>query len=207
MGRQAANKLAYAALQVFAPATWDEEQEQTWTGYVVPEIEGMADEIIEAGTKQMLRRRKRKDGMPSVAEVIEYCEEADRWIKQKQGKENLQIEQPFVPHGAWTGDRKQLADELIRTPLGKQAAKEGWIGVLWDFCRNQQRLPQQGKEVEELKRESKAVDAAYALAVRNASTTDPKQKQFAEMNAKLVAWGDAVMERRRGLEAIALGRR
>lgn len=175
MGRQAANKLAYAALQVFAPATWDEEQEATWTGYVVPEIEGMADEVIEAGTKHMLRRRKRKDGMPSVAECVEYCEEADRWIKQKQGKENLQIEeQPAVGHLEWTADRQKLASDLILCALGKQAAKEGWIKSLWNFARKNGRLPQPN-EIEGCKREHKEFHETYAKLVVDAAKLSPKK--------------------------------
>ena len=51
-------------------------------------------------------------------------------------------------------------------PLGRQAAKEGWIGALHSFARKNSRLPQPGKEIEGCKSAAKGFAEAYAAVVR-----------------------------------------
>jgi hypothetical protein len=51
-----------------------------------------------------------------------------------------------------------LADDLIKTPLGREAAKGGWMLGLHDFARREGRAPQD-REVDQIKREAKEFDA------------------------------------------------
>lgn len=41
----------------------------------------------------------------------------------------------------WSADRVAEADELIRSDIGRQAAHEGWIVALHDYCRENRELP------------------------------------------------------------------
>jgi len=41
----------------------------------------------------------------------------------------------------WSPARIELADKLMDSERGRQAAQEGWIILLHDFCRKEQRLP------------------------------------------------------------------
>lgn len=41
----------------------------------------------------------------------------------------------------WSERRCRLADGLIQCEMGRQAAREDWIWTLWEFCRENERLP------------------------------------------------------------------
>jgi hypothetical protein len=107
------------------------------------------------------------------------------------------VECGVVPYGVspanrdWTTERLKLATELVMTPLGKQAAKEGWVGTLWSFARKNSRLPTQGKEVEDCKRASTGFDEAYAICVR---------QQHNPLMAALERLGAEMLKRRHDLE-------
>jgi len=89
----------------------------------------------------------------------------------------------------WTPSRIANANRLIRSPMGRQAAEEGWIGALWDFARVEERLPQ-GAELSRCKRIAKEADAAAAevyrmtavpALVKLAQSREEKHKRLAEI--------------------------
>lgn len=89
----------------------------------------------------------------------------------------------------WSASRQANANRLIRSPMGQQAAKEGWIGALWDFARVEERLPS-GSEVARCKRVAKEADAAAAsiyrmtavpALVKLAQSREEKQKRLSEI--------------------------
>lgn len=89
----------------------------------------------------------------------------------------------------WTPSRIAAANRLIRSPMGRQAAEEGWIGALWDFARVEERLPQ-GAELSRCKRIAKEADAAAAEVFRTqafpalvklAESRQEKHRQLAEI--------------------------
>lgn len=43
--------------------------------------------------------------------------------------------------GSWSTRAQSDANRLINSDLGRRAADENWIGRLWDFCRENRRLP------------------------------------------------------------------
>lgn len=50
------------------------------------------------------------------------------------------------PYPTWTKERFAKADVMVRCDLGRVAVDEDWISPLWDFCREELRLPE-GEEV------------------------------------------------------------
>ena len=89
----------------------------------------------------------------------------------------------------WTPARISAANRLIRLPMGKQAAAEGWIGALWDFARVEERLPQ-GAELARCKRIAKEADEAAAAIyrltavpalVKLAQSREEKHRRLAEI--------------------------
>lgn len=93
----------------------------------------------------------------------------------------------------WTPGSIGNANRLIRSPMGQQAAKEGWIGALWDFCRVEERLPSAASEIARCKRISREADekaqevyrgeggACSAALLRLCQSREERQRQFAEI--------------------------
>lgn len=167
MSTAAAKKLALKALQLFPPFRWSEQQEIDWIEDVMRETAHFSDEVLEAATTEMVRKRKRKDGTPAISDCIGYCVEAKRWLEAEKGKGELSTG-PTPANETWrdwTEDAFKLSRDLMSGPMGLQAAKEGWIGCLDAYCRKHKRLPQEG-EIPALKRKAREFDETYAECVR-----------------------------------------
>ncbi len=173
-------------IQRFPPSfRWDEVQKKSWSGDMIEELSGFADDVLTRALREMIRTRKEAK-TPTVAECIGACLEAKKWIEAEKNKGQLPLEQgPAATHMDWTAERLKLATELAcdpNNPMVKQAAKEGWIGVLHGFVRKHQRMPEASckiayrknsktplqyvSEVEWCKREARDFEEAYAAAVK-----------------------------------------
>ncbi len=196
--KEAVVSFADTVLQHFPPFRWDEHQERAWAGTLVRELAGFAPDVVLRGAQEMVRTRK-KPQTPMVSECIDVCVSAKRWAEAHANKGRLPIDGAgAIPgHLDWTADRLKLASDLMNTPIGKQAAKEGWVGALWSFARKNARLPQQGKEVEECNRNAKGFDGAYSTCVRLSNNSTPA---MAPMMKALEKLGAEMLRRRHAIE-------
>ena len=97
--------------------------------YSEPELEGAADKLI--------RTRKFRN-WPTIAECIEALEDHRAEVYAKNAPE-LQIARH--PYPEWDRAAFAAADKLIQSVMGRQAAQEGWILGLHDYCRKHSKLP------------------------------------------------------------------
>ena len=155
-------------LDRWPPYRWDETQERAYAEDLQRELSGFTAEVLERARRDMVRKRT-KTQTPTVAECIGYCEEAKRWADMERNKGQLIADPAKERQHEWSTERVKLAYELIRTPLGKQAAKEGWVLALWNFIRKQGRHPTNEREFNQLRADAKALDEGYAVAVRGDS--------------------------------------
>jgi hypothetical protein len=44
-------------------------------------------------------------------------------------------------HPEWSDRRRKNADQMIQCDMGRRAVQEDWIWTLWEFCRENERLP------------------------------------------------------------------
>jgi hypothetical protein len=191
MSKKVVIAFADRVLQHFPPFRWDDDKEAAWAETMVRELSGFPDDVVERAGREMVRTRK-KPQTPLVSECIDACLDAKRWIEAQRQSETLSVEHDSGVNRDWTTERLKLANDLMVTPLGKQAAKEGWVGALWSFARKNSRLPQQGKEIEGCKQAAKDFDAAYALCVRGHGD--------ARVSAALEKIGGDMLKRRHDLE-------
>lgn len=192
MSNRAIEAFVDAMIMHFPPFRWDEAEEAAWAATLTKELSGFDEETINRARTEMVRKRKDRR-TPLVSDCISACLEARRWLEAEKGKGELAVNhETATKYLDWTVDRKRLALDLMRGPLGLQAAKGGWIGVLDGFCRKNGRLPTE-KEIPALQRTAKEVDAAYEDCVRG-------NGGWAPLTAVCVAWGDAVMARRKELQ-------
>lgn len=173
MGSTAAvDKFVKTVLQVWPPYRWEDSQEENWIDIVAGKIAGFSDQVIERALSEMVGKRgltKEERRTPTPAECIAACSEAKRWIDVQNGQKvlptlNAEVDNKYPEH---SDARKRQADDLIRGRMGsphvgQQAAKDHyWIMQLHDFCRQEQRLPND-KEISNLKRKAKDTDDVFA---------------------------------------------
>jgi len=111
-----------------------------WLKDMVRNLGGFNSGVLEKACEIIIATRKYRS-FPSLYECKEACIDAQEWLDNQR----LAIEekkQPKVPP-QWAPTRFDMADQLIQSPLGRRAAKEGWILSLHDFCRNHLRLPEE----------------------------------------------------------------
>jgi hypothetical protein len=185
-----------AVIQIWPPFRWDEVQEQAWTALMVCELSGFKPAVLERGFQEMVRKRK-DSKIPTPAECIAACAEAKRWVDtETRDQEFPEFRQP---NDAWSRERRKLAYDLIKSGIGRQAAQDDpcWITQLWDFCRNNKRVPVNQHEVDALKREAGEFDEAYLKCFR---------REAGPFSAELEKLGANMRLRREKLRDEALGR-
>ena len=130
----------------------------------------------------MVIRATQQNWWPSPGVIAEALDSASNSLAVKNADKG-----PKYPD--WTAARQANANRLIRSPMGRQAAAEGWIGALWDFARVEERLPQ-GSEMARCKRIAREADEAAAsiyrmtavpALVRLAQSREEKHRQLAEI--------------------------
>lgn len=188
------------------------ENETAWLRSYYGELRNFEPPVLERAMKELLRKPRRDKRFPALAECIKECSEAKRWLELEENRHLLPAA-AVLPHGEWSRERRELADQLVSGAMGKEAAKNGWIGILHEFCRKYQRLPDQSKkmeyrkkpwdvptmipEIDWCKREAKDFDEAYAACVRGGwDQAKAHEKMGADMLRRRNALADKVLRGR-----------
>ena len=143
-------------------------------GKTEPDILNAAGDIIRATHKRR--------GWPSPAEIMAAIEKASA---ERPRKTKVDLSDPL-----WSHDSIGLANRLIVCELGEQAVREGWILTLWDFCRQQRRLPN-GYELGRLRHVQDEFDKALASVTPPSS---PLQAALQQLGRSMVARGEQLAE-------------
>lgn len=177
-----ANHFIDRMLSIFhAPVTENErgfveEMRKALAGWDKPTLDQAADRLA-----------KTSKFFPKPAEVIEVCEAiaAERVVPEVNAASN----------GPWSSAAYTEANRLINSPMGREAAKEGWIGQLHDYCREHRKLPNASR-VADLKREARLFDEAYSACCAGKGGT---------LNDALKKLGESFLTNRDRLAAVANG--
>lgn len=170
---------------------WDEEREKNWSTLMVRELGGYADEVLAKACREIILTRGKRQGeqwMPTIAECLSVCKEAKYWLEAERQKQDLPVD---VKKDAkpYSKERKVFVrNHLLRGEMGKRAATEGWARALQDFCRVNNRLPDQN-EAASLVRLSRQTFELHEGLLRK---TDAVSKVLAET-------GRLMMEREKAL--------
>jgi hypothetical protein len=170
-----------------------DEAEDQWLDSMERNLRVYTPSVLERACKRIVDTRKDRY-FPLPAECRAACEDI---VKIEEAEKAPLLREPqhkFAGHADWQYRR---ADELIMIgPLGKQAAREGWILSLHDFIRENGRLPTSDLEVRKCKDAARGFDEAYERLLRNGGVLSPN----------LIALGDAMLKRRESLRARVMGR-
>lgn len=103
----------------------------------------------------------RRQTWPPVALIRKHAERVAEEVAAKAERHAPKNQQD----SAWSPDAFAAADRLIRSPMGRAAAREGWITQLHDYCRRARSLPD-ASAIAGLKREARLFDDAYGDVCR-----------------------------------------
>lgn len=180
-----------AALIVHFPIKHDrEDQEKAWLLSMVRELRGFDANVLSRAAEDIIRHRTDRR-FPLPADCRKACLEAKKWLDAEKSISSLPIARK-TDERDWS-ERERLADDMIRCPDGKQAAREGWISALHAFIVRNGRMPN-GHEAGACKRIAREFDAAYAECVKGGW----------EQAATLRSLGEAMLEKRKRLADMVL---
>lgn len=148
---------------------------------------GFGPEALERAASALLRTHVPSNAKPwpSPAEICKACADAQEALAPPRTEE---------AYPDWSKEALREAYRLIKSPLGEDAARGGWILSLWDFCRKQRRLPQR-HEIPILKQNAEDFNEAYGEANRWDGGT---------LSRALVKLGDSMLARRQALAEYVL---
>jgi hypothetical protein len=132
-------------LQVFTPQKT--EDPAAWVAVYQSALGSFSDDALAAAAQRIIGTRDVRS-FPLPAECSVVCRETIESMalsEKRGGRPDNSSEMRGGPfdqrYPEWSERRRKLADELIQCDMGRQAAEEDWIWTLWDFCRENERLP------------------------------------------------------------------
>ena len=164
----------------------DETRQTAWVASIAGTIGGYSDEVLNAASHKILRDRvPKRDGrfFPVPSECEEVCKSVAKTL-QAEKTPLLADMRKQMPYGA----RCDLARDLMQSPLGKQARREGWGEAMFYFCVQHAKAPI-GKEIDECKKTSKAFADEHERCLRGDR----------EHGRSLAAWAESIRNNARKL--------
>lgn len=111
---------------------------QTWMRYAIEDFGFYSAHELDRAFK-ILRATSKYKSMPSNAEILTACREAAKELRSERPV--LKVD-PRTPAERNTQGRENNAIFLMRqSPMGRTACDEGWHGELFEFIRDNGRLP------------------------------------------------------------------
>jgi hypothetical protein len=165
--------------------------EQEWMGSMVRNLRGYSASCLEAAAQKLIDTRTDRR-FPLPAECKKVCDEFASREHQERQAQSLQVDRPPP---VYSDSRIRLADDLIQTPMGREAAREGWIGSLHDFARENARLPT-GSEIARVKAGARSFDEGAEIVARG---------EGGVANAALLTLAKSMLKRREKLRRQVLG--
>lgn len=168
----------------FPPPRGSDEEQATWLAAMDRKLRGMEPEVLAAAADEIIETRDpKKDGrfFPLPAECISACDKARARLTSIDGK-------PLLSHGQsdpspWATWRCELANDLIKTEMGRKAARERWIISLWNYCREHGKLPSEIEAAKIVKGVGDIADFVESLA----RSDDSHSRRCAEFGRTVLA--------------------
>lgn len=132
----------------------------------------------------------RRQTWPPVALLRKHAERVAEEIGARRERHTSQPKDL-----AWSQEAIAAANRLIQSEMGRQAAREGWITQLHDYCRGARSLPD-ASMVYRLQSAARKFETAYQEVAKGNGGT---------LSAALLRLGDTMLARRDELAAIASG--
>ena len=168
------------------PKSDSEGAEREWFASMVRNLRGFAPEVLTRAAGLIVDQRSDRR-FPLPKECKAACFEAEKLLKAERPR--LIGSQP-ISKGATNEDRERLAYELLLGPMGRRAAKEGWIHSLFTWTRDHMGLPSADHEIKFCIDGARGFDQEFERC---------RAAPPGSLNAKLVPLGLAMLAKRQAL--------
>lgn len=145
-------------------------------------LKGYSDSVQDAAADLVIRTHRFRT-FPTPSDIVTACEDV---LSTTTGKDHPE-HRMFNPYPDWSPEAIRIADGLMNSQIGREAARGGWSLGLHDFCRKTGRLPTQ-REIPDIRIGSRQFDEAYAKCCSG---------EAGVCSAALKKLGDSMLERRR----------
>lgn len=163
---------------------------RAWLGKLNRDFEYYSAEEVTLAADVLRRTREtRTFPMPSI--IIDALKTAR---KELDNQKPQKLVLPARTKGF--AERENLALDLIKSGIGRTAALEGWIGILFDFVYTNNRLPYDGFETNDCKREGRLFESTFAALVRG--------EAGGALREGLISLGQTMLDRREALRAYVI---
>jgi hypothetical protein len=125
----------------------DDTMETAWLASMNRVLSGFPDDVLADAAVRILAKH-RGQFFPKPAECTDACREAAE-VKRMNAPQLL-IGKQEMPYDS----RCNLARDLMQSPMGKLARKEGWAESMFYFIVDHQRVPG-GNEIDDCRREAR----------------------------------------------------
>lgn len=197
----------------FSPPKFDTKDERNaWLTSLHRSLDGADQRVLERAAQIIIDTRKNSRSFPLPAECRAAVTAAAYELEFDKHIQTL----PELRQQRGSGrskERDEFTLTLLKSPLGREAARDGWVLACFDFTAREQRLPDNRRyeprnqkereeyagcsEVEFCKRAARGFDEAYDAVLRGGGGA------AAGMLEKL---GDSMAAKREKLRAEVLGR-
>lgn len=165
-----------------------EVDEMAWARSMKRNLEGFTPEVLARAAEIIIATCDRRDFQWLPKQCKEACFEAQKVLRAE--KPRLIGSSPLAKGAATFEEKEKLAMELILGPLGRRAAKEGWIHSLFTWTRDHMRLPESEGDIKWCQKAAKGFDKELDRCLGALPGS---------MNAKLVPLGMSMLKKRQDL--------
>lgn len=148
-------------------------------------------EVLQRAADGLLATRSQRK-FPLLAECLDACRIARDEIAGEAKRENDDQRQTAKSKDPWSPERIKLANGMMKSDLGQQAAAEGWIVSLHDFCREQARLPNRFE-----------AEKVRSAALQRKAEREERERNFGGNPRMIQAVAKAMEAKRARLSALA----
>lgn len=205
MSNTAISKFLTGLAVHFPPKHARPELETEWLKSMSDALRGYPADVLDAAAKRIVHTRK-YTSFPLPAECRAACMDAANAFESYRRAETLPTMRWEA--GEWTRERRRLAYELVQTNMGKEAARGGWVQSLWNFCRREQRLPKDAREIEQVKavaRETQALEESLERVVAGPYPQNLAGRNVLQVQVSCLSFAQTFANKRKEIEAVALG--
>lgn len=161
----------------------DETQEAAWMAIMARVLSPFDNDVVADGAVRLVSTYQGRF-FPKPAECTAACEKA---AEAKHYRQTPLISAGSRDPSPYAGWRITLADDLMQSAPGKQAAREGWGFAFHNFCRENGRAPSP-HEFAKCKAERRALDEGMAILRKDDGIFG--HKALLELGTKMLAKND-----------------
>tara|TARA_R110000868_G_scaffold4998_6_gene30979 strand:- start:1626 stop:2300 length:675 start_codon:yes stop_codon:yes gene_type:complete len=203
MSTKIAKFVSQIAVYFPPPRFESQEQEAEWLRSMVESLKAYDGDILDRACQEIIDTRGTRAGekwFPLPAEIRRVCTDiADETNRPKV----LAAEMEAAKANPWSRARTRFViEQLLSGEMGKRAARDGWIGPLYDECRLRNELPK-AHEIDGLKRRAEDFFAVRSMCHRREGW--PATGVGSGLAGAAARLGDTIEKRNRLVASVVLG--